>query len=157
SDDGHVYFNHHESQLARVDEDGGPIEDMGLANVFAVHALPGARGILASGISEFSTNKEGAEIFHVDAAGERTTVLTGGYAPSYAPSGHLTFVRGGSLYAVDFDVDSLQTSGSPVRVLDRVATDSIWSFGHYAVSHAGSLVYLPGDDWARTRPTWVDR
>jgi WD40 repeat protein len=157
SDDGHVYFNHHEAQLARVDEDGGPIEDMGLANVFAVHALPGARGILANGISESSTNKEGAEIFHVDASGERTTVLTGGYAPSYSPSGHLTFVRGGSLYAVDFDLDSLQTSGAPVRVIDRLTTDSIWSFGSYAVSHDGVLVYLPGDDWARTRPTWIDR
>jgi serine/threonine-protein kinase len=158
AEDGYVYITHHQEQLARVNENGGQLEPFaGQESVLTPHALPGGRGLLANRRSDSSVRMDDAEILHLDGEGRVTVALRGGYAPSYVPGGQLVFVRGGSLYAVDFDLDTLQATGTPVRVFDGVATDSVWGGAQYDVARSGTLVYLPRDDWARTSPTWIDR
>ena len=111
-------------------------------NVLTLHTLPGDKGLLTTRRSNSSVRMDDAEILHIDGQGTVTSVLRGGYAPRFTSSGHLVFVRGGSLYAVDFDIDKLQTTGTPVRVLDGIATDSVWAGAQYDVSRNGVLVYL---------------
>src|SRR5206468_4644743 len=59
-------------------------------------------------------------------------------------SGHLVFVRDGTLFAQTFDDRALQTSGDPVRIGDHVG---YWAagFGYAAVtvSPAGVLAHGP--------------
>jgi Tol biopolymer transport system component len=105
--------------------------------------LPGGSWVLFT--AKKSANWSEADIVaqHV-ASGERKVVLKGGYFPRYLPTGHLLFVRGGTLYAVAFDAKRLATRGSEVPMVPNIWTDESNGFSNYAVSASGTLVYLPG-------------
>ena len=74
-------------------------------------------------------------------------------------SGHLVYLRGGALMAVQFDPDTLRTSGTAVRVLDAGMLDTTSGAASVAVSSGGTIAYVPGGP----RPldtmalAWVDR
>ena len=95
------------------------------------------------------------------ASGERALVLRGGESARYASSGHLVYVRDGSLFAVPFDPDRLEVTGTSALVVEGVASSR--SLGQYSVSRSGSLAYLPGTasalfGWlSPTTLVWVDR
>jgi serine/threonine-protein kinase len=63
----------------------------------------------------------------------------------------------GVLMAVPFDVTTLRTSGTPIRVQDRVSTGGGNTIGRAGASltHDGGLVFHTGE--ARRRLVWVDR
>ncbi|MBL8996654.1 MAG: serine/threonine-protein kinase [Gemmatimonadetes bacterium] len=66
-------------------------------------------------------------------------LMPGGTNPVYAASGHLLYVGAGDgLFAVPFDLKSHKVTGRPVRVLDRVASES--NSRGYSVSRTGTLV-----------------
>jgi serine/threonine-protein kinase len=48
--------------------------------------------------------------------GERKVLVKGGYYGRYIPSGHLVYLRGNSVFAVQFDPEKLEVSGSPVPI-----------------------------------------
>lgn len=82
-------------------------------------------------------------------------VLAGDTPALYAPSGHLLFVRQGTLFAQEFDPDRLTLTGSPIRVVDRMPGDS---FGvPLSVSAAGPIAYRAGAIPGRRQFVWVDR
>src|SRR5688572_3879363 len=75
---------------------------------------------------------------------ERKVVLNGGTDARYVPTGHLVYVRGGSLYAVPFDPDALEVRGQPVEVTSGVANHGAGG-AEFAFSRNGTLVYFsPG-------------
>ena len=56
--------------------------------------------------------------------GDRTVVYTGGYFPQYVATGHLLFMRGTSLMAVAFDLETLKVGeGPPVPVIEGIVTN----------------------------------
>src|SRR6185503_2608308 len=63
----------------------------------------------------------------------------------------------GTLFAVRFDLDRLETVGQPVPVLDGVATSSTVTGGaQLALGPDGTLVYLPGGSGSLTIPIdWI--
>jgi eukaryotic-like serine/threonine-protein kinase len=73
----------------------------------------------------------------------------------YASSGHLLFVRQGTLYAQAFDPDALTVSGRPVPVAEHVAN----STGRPAVSvsRVGSIAYRSSSADERRQFAWFDR
>ena len=73
--------------------------------------------------------------------GERKVVYRGGSYGRYVPTGHLVFVNRGTLFAVPFDLDSLETSGAPVPVLQKVATSPGEGGAQFDFSATGRLVY----------------
>ncbi len=159
-DSGWIYFRFGESRLARVREEGGAPEELGeIGDVHHVRALPGGRGILLTTESPDtpSHRKDAAriEVLMPDAETVKT-VFDGGYSARYLSSGHLVFMRGSGLFAVPFDLETLEASPPAISVLPGVRTDSIWGRVHYDVSPGGTLVYVPGGDFARTVPTWID-
>ncbi len=94
--------------------------------------------------------------------GERTAVHEGGTYPRYLPTGHLAFVRDGTLFAVPFDADRLEVTGVPAPLLEGIssseAVDTGNGTGHYAFSEDGSLVYLTGAPLtADYSIVWADR
>jgi eukaryotic-like serine/threonine-protein kinase len=69
----------------------------------------------------------------------------------YLPTGHLVFLRRGTLMAVAFDIDRLEVEGQPASTGENVMQalnmgdlmqDS--GAGQYSVSDSGCLAYIPG-------------
>jgi len=75
--------------------------------------------------------------------GQRKTVQRGGFFGRYLPSGHLVYLRGGSLYGVPFDIDRLEAKGPPTTLLEDVAASNFGG-GQLDFSRNGTLVYLSG-------------
>ena len=70
-----------------------------------------------------------------------------GYDGRYLPTGHLVYARGDSLYAVRFDLGTLQVSGDPVRVLEGVGHGDAGA-AEYSFSREGQLIYRPAGSLA---------
>ena len=88
---------------------------------------------------------------------EQTTVIRGGVAGRYVPTGHVVFVRGGDLWAVRFDVDRLEALGEPVLVEQGIRVEAGGAV-QVAIADDGTLAYLPGEAGAVQRSlVWVDR
>jgi serine/threonine-protein kinase len=59
----------------------------------------------------------------------------------YMASGHLTFVDGGTLFAVPFDLGGLAVRGTPVPVIKGVAYSPTFGFAQFAAADSGIAVY----------------
>ena len=98
--------------------------------------------------------------------GEQKVLLDDGADARYVPSGHLVFVRRGTLMAVPFDPARLTLTGAPVAMIDgvmqaanngNVGADS--GAGQFAIAAQGRLIYVTGGitpDQDRAL-VWVDR
>jgi eukaryotic-like serine/threonine-protein kinase len=98
--------------------------------------------------------------------GDQRVLLDDGADARYVPSGHLVFVRRGTLMAVPFDPERLTLTGAPVAMIDgimqaanngNVGADS--GAGQFAIAAQGRLIYVtggitPDEDRALV---WVDR
>jgi Tol biopolymer transport system component len=82
--------------------------------------------------------------------------LTEGIGAYYAPSGHLVFVRQGSLFAAPFDLERLELVGPAISILDGVMIVSPFQSALFAVSPTGTLAYVPGSAPRHTL-AFVDR
>ena len=90
--------------------------------------------------------------------GERKVLIENGGDVMYLPTGHLAYVRDGTLLAVAFDVEQQAIMGGPVPLVEGVAQGSN---GVAQVAHAadGTLIYqLGGTQMGDLRTlVWVDR
>ena len=84
----------------------------------------------------------------------------------YVPSGHLVYVRRGTLMAVPFDLERLEATGGAVALIANVmqaANEPSEQFdtgaGQFSVSASGALLYLPGGIFPDPERSlvWVDR
>jgi eukaryotic-like serine/threonine-protein kinase len=125
----------------------------------AAEMLPGGKALLVTvGMADMSSFDDSRIEAIVVATGQRKVLVRGGMQPRYLPTGHLVYARAGTLLAVRLDVERLEVVGAPTVVVDNVYTDSVYGFADFAVSHNGSLVYVPGG--ANTHDSslvWVDR
>jgi serine/threonine-protein kinase len=122
--------------------------------------LPGGKAaIFTVGMLNSPDSYEQANIHAVNfATGETRVVLQGASMARYAPTGHLIFAKGGSLYAVGFDPETLTTRGKPQLILQGVAGDETTGIVHFAIGDDGTLAYVPGRPGANLRRlVWVDR
>jgi serine/threonine-protein kinase len=118
----------------------------------AVHPewLPGDRAILFAGAR--GLGNESAEILALElASGTRTSLLTNAADPLYLETGHLLFMRQGTLMAVAFDPVALEVLGEPVPVMEGVQqalempnAGYTTGVGQVAVSRDGHLAYASG-------------
>ena len=76
----------------------------------------------------------------------RKTLVSGASDARYLPTGHLTYAKGDTLYAVPFDLDRLEVTGDEVAVLrglQRATQPTIRSgSANYGFTRHGTLVYL---------------
>jgi serine/threonine-protein kinase len=77
--------------------------------------------------------------------GTPKVVVRGGYYGRYVPSHHLIYMQQGTLFAVRFDLDRLETIGQAVSALEGVvANPAVTGDAQVAFSSEGTLVYVPG-------------
>ncbi len=136
------------SRLVRVSSGGGgPASFTSLGPGERTHRwpqfLPGGNHVLFTAHSS-NADYDNAEIDVVDVRSrERKTLIRGGFHGRYVATGHILYVREGSLYAVPFDAGKLKVTGDAVRLLTTVlSTNSAGGF--FDVGANGSLVYASG-------------
>ena len=125
--------------------------------------LPGGRGVLFT-ISAVAGGLDAAQIAVFDLTTGSSKVLLGGSDGHYVATGpgarvgHLVFTAGGTLRAVAFDIDRLETRGMPVTVLPRLIKSRVGA-GDFDVAADGTLAYVDGPDFGEqmTSLVWVDR
>jgi len=69
--------------------------------------------------------------------------------------GHLTYIRGTTLFAVPFDLSQMTVIGSEVPVVEGVSV--LGGAGDYAVSERGTLAYFGSPPISGTTMAWADR
>ena len=163
-DDGNVVFATTDpgTGLLQVSQEGGepkllttPDPDRrGIDHVWP-SVLPGARGVL---FTITSGRPESNEVAVLDLESSRVeTLVRGGSQPEYV-DGHLLYATAGTLFAVQFDLESLTVVGEPVPVLDRIFMMPTGA-ANYSVARDGTLAYLSQDPNLALRCSlvWRDR
>jgi serine/threonine-protein kinase len=124
------------------------------------HAVPGEDVVLFTvGAMDSPESYDQSNIDAVrPSSGERRTVLRGASMARYVPTGHLMFAREGFLFAVRFDIKTLETLGSPVPVVETVMGMRSSGVAHAAVADSGLLAYVSGTPQSReSRLVWKHR
>jgi serine/threonine-protein kinase len=162
-DDGAVVFATQDpgTGLLRVPSGGGepvalttPNVSSGEGDHWFPSVLPGGRGVLFTMVVPGQSAR--SRVAFYDARTKQYRVLMRGSQPQFVGSGHLVYVADRRLWAVRFDLDTLQMMGDAVPVVDDVRT-GLTGAAYYAVSPSGSLVYVTAGPPARRTLLWVDR
>jgi eukaryotic-like serine/threonine-protein kinase len=158
------------SAVRRVAAAGGeaerlPAPDAGAYGYFHPHLLPGDKAVLLTRVdSPFRWDKARVVVRSLE-TGDEQDVINDGADARYLPSGHLLFVRRGTLMAAPFDVARHVTTGGAVALVDGVMqTANFHSLAdsgstQVAVASNGTLLYATGGlnpDYS-FRLVWVDR
>jgi serine/threonine-protein kinase len=127
-----------------------------------VHARPqlldGGRLVLYTRLGPGMMWSGASVVLEEIATGERTTIVEGGTYGRYVPTGHVVYItEDGSLEAVPVDLNRRQPTGPPITVQTGVRTAYWGGAGSFAISDAGTLVFVRGSSWALHRLTWLDR
>ena len=166
SEDGWIYFTPGSgaSQVVRrVQAEGGTPEDVTAIegkelSIRWAHVLPGAKSLLFS--SQPATgNFDTANVIAYSLADRtRKIVVQGGYHARYVPSGHLVYVKEGTLFAAPFDVETLEVTGRAVPAVQGITSNPTTGGAQFAISDNGTIVYLPGSVVSDKAPIrWIDR
>jgi serine/threonine-protein kinase len=164
--DGRIYFSGASDGIYAVSDNGGapemlsePEPERGEKTRRFPHVLPGGRGVLFTlGTTTMESYDEAAVALLDPETGEHRVLLEGGTKPSYLPTGHILYGRAGALYAVPFDLETLEVGGAPFLVADEVVTSDGWGEAQYAVSDNGTLAYVPGGpEIYKFTVYWLDR
>ena len=90
--------------------------------------------------------------------GSMKVVHRGGYHGRYLRSGHLVYIRDGTLFAAPFDLGRLELAGSPAPVLEGVMATPASGGAQFAFAERGTLVFLPSFTRGVNLPIqWMDR
>ena len=103
--------------------------------------LPGGKAFLYS-VGTGSGWNEAKIVVQRIGSKERKILIEGGSSGRYLPTGHLVYARGASLYAVRFNLETLEVSGDPVQVIEGVANSGAGA-SEYSYSNDGLLIYRP--------------
>jgi serine/threonine-protein kinase len=145
------------SALSRIPSSGGAPQPLTqLRDGEVTHrwpqVLPGGKAVLftaSKNLSDYESAKLEVLTFKT---GETRVVQQGGYFGRYAASGHLLYVRDGTLFALAMDGSTLKTQGQPIPVLDDVASSSTSAAGQFDLSRNGIFIYSTG----KAQPeTWL--
>jgi serine/threonine-protein kinase len=129
------------------------------------HVLPGGRTLLfTTQTSPGLWANPRVEVLSLE-TGARRVVLAEGADARYAGSGHLVFVRQGTLCAVPFDLSRLAVTGPAVGLIDDVMqaanapnSGANTFAGQFSVSSSGTLAYVTGGPFPDGEAwlLWVD-
>jgi Tol biopolymer transport system component/predicted Ser/Thr protein kinase len=90
--------------------------------------------------------------------GTSKLIIDGGHFARYSPTGHVLFMRGGTLHAVPFDRETMIAGQNAVPLVNSIAYGTADGEAQYALSAAGHLAFATGGD---TEPvhdlTWIDK
>lgn len=148
--------------LRTVDADGADCRPFGEQHRDPAHSyrdpqlLPGGEQLLVELVEDGGENGPERSIAMLSTlSGELLDVIVrDAGSPRYVDPGFLTFLRGNTMFALEFDSHSRTISGEPVPVIQDVAFNLN---AHMDVSSEGTMVYVPARGTPELELTWVDR
>jgi serine/threonine-protein kinase len=106
--------------------------------------LPGGKGLL---FTQWDPNVNPI-IGILTLPGHRRKKVQPGQSPHYvavsAHEGYLLYTNKATMFAVPFDLDKLETRGTPVSILDDIAYNEFYGAAQFAIAANGTLVYRRG-------------
>ena len=130
------------------------------------HLLPGGRALLYTRTVTALRWKDAQVVVRVLDTGDEKVLIENGADARYATSGHVVFLRAGTLMAAPFDVRALELTGRPVELVNGVMqaintgnSNDDTGAAQVAMSADGTIVYATGGPvppFMRTL-AWVDR
>jgi eukaryotic-like serine/threonine-protein kinase len=163
ADDGNIYFAVRDG-IFKVKSGGGTPEAVTKSDLtkgdrlLLPNALPGSKALLI-------TSPPNLLLFRLD-GGQQRIIVEGGSDGRYVPSGHIVFMKAGTLMAVPFTLGSLQVTGPAAAIVEGVmhgvnagnSGDETLA-GQFAISSSGTLLYASGgiNPSRTTTLVWVDR
>ena len=167
SRDGWIYWTaQYPGGVVRMRESGGNVESVTelasqkqeRSHRFA-HLLPGGDAIIYTVASGDIDSYDDARIELFDLrTKEKKTLLTGGTAAVYAPSGHIVYARAGKLLAAPFNLARREVTGGSFEVLNGVLMSTNTGAANFALSERGDLAYVRGAvEGGQRTLVWVDR
>src|SRR2546423_1192711 len=145
--------------IQRVSQTGGKLEMIIPAKnrtVSSAYFLPDGRRFIFTS-TRGSSLPDGVYVASLDAHQDRM-ILPGVYSNvAYVPPGFIIYSRDGDLRAQRVDPKTLESTGEPIRLADKVQYDAGVKSALFAASDRGSLVYLEGEAIGKSEMTWVSR
>jgi Tol biopolymer transport system component len=152
-----IFAPTHNQGLRRISDRGGqqevltsPDETRGEFSHRLPRFLPGGRAVLFTIMGSGIDLHPRLAILDME-SGEWHEVMEDAADGRYLSTGHLVFLRRGTLMAVAFDLSRLKPKGEPAPFIGNVAQALNWAFmpyntaaGQYYVSDSGWLAYAPG-------------
>ena len=123
--------------------------------------LPGGKAVLFT-VPNSLTGYDDASIDVVTVADHSRKTLQRGatfgrYLTVSGSKGYLTYVNRGTLFAVPFELEKLETRGSPIPVLQQVSYSPAYGSAKLSFSRTGTLVYRSRDiDAPHGAIQWLD-
>ncbi len=164
--DDTIVFSSPDSGLLRVPAVGGVPQplikgDFGRSgSVRWPDTLPGGKAVL---FTVFPGTLQEAHVAVANLETGRQAILLKGTQPHYVQTGHIVFARphsegdrGGVLWAVPFDAERLELTGTPAPLLEDIQVNGT-GLANYATAIDGPLVYLSGAPARQVSLVWVDR
>ncbi len=154
SEDGFIYYTPGTTTgIWRVTAEGGGREQLTEPSAEAPaershrwpQALPDGRSVLMT-VQPQGSNFNDANLAVLDLATREIEIVhRGGSMGRYLPTGHLVFVREGTLYAAPFDLEAREIRRPPAPVLEGVVFGPGYGGADFATSPGGTLIYLEGE------------
>ncbi len=159
AEDGYIYVGRADEGIWRAPGSGGELEpilsmDAG-EYAHGPELLPGGEWILFTLCRSVRGWSNASIVAQSLAGNERRVLVERGRDARYLKSGHLAYVDDGTLFAVAFDINSMQVVGSAVAMDSDVhmsAEDETGAAG-YDVSDDGILAFAPPAGYGAAGPT----
>jgi eukaryotic-like serine/threonine-protein kinase len=163
--DDSVLFRTSQQAISTVSAAGGKVrelltaEQLSSAPVRSFQILPGGETLLISSAPRTARNPQDNNLIEALTikTGQRKTLVSGSTQARYLPTGHLVFLRNGTLMAAPLDLARLELSGTPVEVMSGVRQQQYTGLAAFSCSHVGTCVYVAGGTAASRTIAVVDR
>ena len=154
--DGNIRYGQIGSGIMAVSADGGTPEQVIKSEenetIGHVQILPDGDSVLLT-----RANPQPVMIMVQSLKSGKREELFEGTVAKYLPNGIIIYENGGTLWAVRFDLNSLQVIGGPIPLIEGMLRTN--GAPQYTVSKSGILAYIPGTSSSFSERTlvWVDR
>ena len=164
--DGSIYFTPvggPKVVIQRVSSDGGTPANIvplgeGEATQRWPQVLPGGRTLLFTSSQTLGNYATANIIAQPLPDGPRKVLVKGATYGRYVESGHLLYFRDRTLFAVPFDLATLEVTGPAVPFLENVRVNGVSGGAQFDASSTGTLVYAAAETVSDTSPIqWLDR
>ena len=170
-EDGTIFFKRQGGGISSVSSTGGTTSEVTTPDVSKgehdqlPQALPGGKALMFTARTSAGWEEANVVVQSLDTS-ERRVVIHGGADARYMSTGHLVYMKAGTLMAVPFDVQSLRVTGAPVALIESVMQavnplngNDESGAGQFALSNSGTLIYVLGgvSPYLESSLVWVDR
>ena len=150
-DDGSIIYTNASNQLGRITAPGEQPTLLTDSTTFRFAGspmiLPGSRAVLLTGASSsIPSAPNTGELYVLEIATRKARrLIENARRGWYLPGGYLAYAtEDGALFAVRFDLGTLEVSGAPVALLDGIMTGLGGRVRVAVASRSGTMAYLPG-------------